>query len=157
MKNIIILFLIFLSIGLMAQNVYYVRADGDDSNTGLDTTTVTAWATWQKAFDVADEGDTVYFMDRGGVYYLGTDEYVVLDPDNSHGNNGTYSAPICFFNYPGESPILDAIGHTNITDATAFDVRNATYIKFRGLIIQNEKEDVIDQWIASMQFYDNGN
>lgn len=151
---ILTLITIFQINSFMHAKVYYVASTGgSDSNSGTDT--AQAWATWQKAFDFADAGDTVYFRD--GVWYLGADEYIILDPNCGHGNNGTYSNPICFFNYPGETPILDAIGHRNTFDATAFDVRYSTYIKFRGLTVRNEHQNTYGHWIASMQFYQNGN
>ena len=69
MKNILTILLLFISLSLAGQTTYYIRADGNDSNTGLDTTTITAYATWQKGVDVAVPGDTIYIMDRGGVFY----------------------------------------------------------------------------------------
>lgn len=90
-------------------NVYYVATDGNDSNPG---TLASPWLTWQKAFDSADAGDTVYF--RGGVYYSTSPN--VIDPENIngggvHGNNGTSANKIYFIGYPGETPILDCINH----------------------------------------------
>jgi hypothetical protein len=126
---------------------YYVATWGDDSNPGSFSQ---PWATWQKAFETAQAGDTVYF--RGGVwypqdYYLGSANAVtIIAPDTSlawsgdtYGNQGTYAAPICFFNYPGETPILDCsqvdtIGHQY---NNAIEIYNADFLHFRGLTIRN--------------------
>jgi hypothetical protein len=153
-KFLLILFCYLLSFSIYGQHKYYVApSGGSDGNAG---TIAAPWATWQKAFNTANAGDTVYF--RGGVWYLGANDYVILDPSGGHGNNGTHANPICFFNYPGEVPILDAIGHTNTSDASAFDMKNATYIYLKGLTVRNQRQHtgVSDQWIASMQFLNNG-
>ncbi len=144
MKKIIIIIFFLIPSLLFSQNVYYIATDGDDDDAG---TIDAPWATWQKGFDEAEAGDTVYF--RGGRWNLTANEYVLYNPSGGHGNNGTHSNPIHFFNYPGEVPILDCIGHTNATDATGFDIRDATYFKLRGLTIENELDDG-GQWIASM-------
>jgi hypothetical protein len=147
-----LLFLVFYTITL--SNTYYVSITGS-SDTYIGTRTK-PWATWQKAFETATAGDTVFF--REGVWYLGTNDYVLHDPNTGHGHNGTFAKPVCFFNYPGENPILDAIGHTNSTDANAFDMRNSTYIYLKGLTVRNQRQNptVDDHWIASMQFLNNG-
>jgi hypothetical protein len=153
MKYITII-LLFVCLIAKSTTYYVAPSGGNDNNTGA---IGQPWATWQKAFNSAQAGDTVYFRD--GVWYLGTNDYVVHNPSTSHGYNGTYTNPICFFNYPNEIPILDAIGHTNTSDGTAFEVTNSTYLKFRGLTIRNQRQHtgVSDQWIASMEIYENGN
>jgi hypothetical protein len=65
--------------------------------------------------------------------------------------------PIYCLNNPGEASVLGCINHTNTIDAAGFDVRNTAYIKFRGLTIRNEHQEITGQWIAIMQFYQNGN
>lgn len=80
-------------------DVYYVSTDGNDNNLG---TIDSPWATWQKAFAMADFGDTVYI--RGGVYYAQKNRENGVRVANK---NGTKSNPICIFNYPEENPILD--------------------------------------------------
>jgi hypothetical protein len=123
----------------LSSTAHYVATDGDDADSGSFDN---PWATWQKAFNTADAGDTVYF--RGGVYMPaskvvpGAYPITRIDPLNGYGNNGTYDNPICFFNYPGEVPILDgslasSAGEGNI----GLNVNNATYIKFRGLTVRN--------------------
>ena len=145
--NRIIAIVVLLFCGLLqsfGQNVYYVSTTGNDSNPG---TISQPWATWQKGFDEAEAGDTVYF--RGGTYRpaskTGT-AVATINPTTGHGNSGTYSSPICFFNYPGEVPILDG------QDAASADygnigivIQDATYIKLRGLtVINNQMRNTTD-------------
>lgn len=120
---------------LSAQNTYYVApTGGSDSNPG---TISQPWATWQKAFDTAIAGDTVYF--RGGVWYLQQGQTVDLV-----NKDGTASNYIHFFNYPGEVPILDgtnitpeqpAVGQFTYSGGPYIDGSN--YIHWRGLTIRN--------------------
>ena len=95
------------------------------------------WATWQKAFNTAIAGDTVYF--RGGTWTPSIYGYVRLHPEDGIGYSGTSSNPICYFNYPGETPILDcrniAPQYGNLNPA--LDIVSAAYIKFKGLTIRN--------------------
>lgn len=132
---------------------YYVSPADSGGSDLADGSYETPWATWQHAIEQLEAGDTLYA--RGGVYNLGTNDYVYWDPETEHGNNGTYAAPILFYNYPDEIPILDAIGHTNTSDASAFDMENVDYVYLRGLTVRNQRQHtgVSDQWIASMQFY----
>lgn len=134
MKKLIVILLAFA--GLIAQaKVYYVAPKGgSDKYAGTDINY--PWATWQKAFDNAFAGDTVYFL--GGIYYNMTTVY--HDPDNSQGHNGTRDNPICFFAYPddfnaGNYPILDGIKKTIPSGGLNIQhVKNAIY---KGLTIRN--------------------
>ena len=83
----------------------YVSTTGTDGASGDITH---PWRTWQYGFYTAVVGDTVYF--RGGVYY--STGPIIIDPRYNQGHNGTPSSYICFFNYPGEVPILDCSRHT---------------------------------------------
>lgn len=146
----------FLSLISLSQNTYYVQnyvnnANASDMNMGTDINF--PWATWQRAFNTAEPGDTVYF--REGTWYAKEDEVIRLNPDSGNGNYGTYSDPIHFFNFPGEKPILDCTNHTNT--GSSFDVRNTVNIKFRGLTVQNQKQSLRNQWVASMVFQNNKN
>jgi hypothetical protein len=108
---------------------YYVAPDGNNSYPG---TISQPWKTWTKAFNTAVAGDTVYF--RGGVYYS------ISDNGGERGfNNGTLSDWICFFNYPGEIPILDCSNHStdNIYYNKGIALWNAEYIHIKGLQIRN--------------------
>ncbi len=87
---------------------YFVAPDGDDNNPG---TLDSPWGSWQKAFETAMPGDTVYF--RGGVWYPSSTAYgnnitlISSKWSKPVGHNGEPGNPICYFNYPGETPILD--------------------------------------------------
>jgi parallel beta-helix repeat protein len=121
-KLFIVLFLIINS--LASAKTYYVSTIGKDANPG---TIDQPWATWGMAFNTATAGDTVYF--RGGVYYTTTGQI------NLRGPNGKKDNPICFFNYPGEVPILDGINKTVPSHGIQF--QGANNIHFKGLIVRN--------------------
>jgi hypothetical protein len=114
---------------------YYVATSGSDDNPGTFNSPL---ATWQKAVELAEAGDTVYI--RGGVYFITQNDYsaVRIHPWDKLGHSGTESKPICFFNYPGETPILDGAKRdpTNGWN-NAFDLMHAHYWHFRGLTIRN--------------------
>lgn len=76
---------------------YFVAPTGSDNGPG---SREQPWKSWNKAFKTAQAGDTVYF--RGGVYHSSADNGGERDF-----NSGTDEKPICFFNFPGEIPILD--------------------------------------------------
>jgi hypothetical protein len=85
---------------------YYVRPDGNNSNTGLGATTGTAWATIQKALGATGiaSGDTVYIAP--GVYT----EAVTI--------GGTYSAPTYVIGNPTASQFsgvtAGVVNHTGL-------------------------------------------
>ena len=119
-----------------AKTYYVAPTGGSDMNPG---TLTQPWATWQRAFDVAQAGDTVYF--REGVWYLNPGQTV--DLMNKDGAPGKY---IHFFNYPGEVPILDgskivppkpAEGQFTYSGGPYIDGSN--YIHWKGLTIRNFK------------------
>lgn len=122
-------------------NTYYVATTGKDTDPG---TIEQPWGTWQEAFNTAQAGDTVYF--RGGTWFIITS---VKHQAGTHGHNGTYINPICFFNYPGEIPILDAVNFPVMESSTsAVDIYESTYLKFKGLTIQNCHQTTEAQWIS---------
>jgi hypothetical protein len=147
MKKLLIILFCFLPFALTAQPyVYYVApTGGSDDNAG--TNIAAPWATWQKAFETADAGDTVYF--RGGTWTpvskASLTGVTIIDPLGGHGNNGTYANPICFFAYPpdfeaGNKPILDCINSGNADYGNiGLVVQNCTYIKFKGLTVLNNR------------------
>ncbi len=106
-RQVLLIIFLVISSSLWGKT-YYVSPTGKDSNTG---TISQPWGTWQKAFDTAMAGDTVYF--RGGVWYPTSTAYgnniTLISPKESKpvGHNGEPGNPICYFNYPGETPILD--------------------------------------------------
>ena len=63
-KKLILIIIMVVILPLVGEcATIYVATDGDDLDAG---TYAAPWATWQKAFQTATAGDTVYF--RGGVY-----------------------------------------------------------------------------------------
>ncbi|NLA47843.1 MAG: T9SS type A sorting domain-containing protein [Bacteroidales bacterium] len=121
-------------------NVFYVApTGGSDFNPG---TINKPWATWQKAFNTAQAGDTVYF--RGGIWY--PTEVLKINPKSGIGNNGSPGNPVCYFAYPGETPVLDfknayapppnphGPGNRYLT---GIDLVDAHWIYFKGLTVRN--------------------
>lgn len=137
MKNIILFIFLFLFCDIYAET-YYVSTTGNDSNSGLDSTT-NAWLTWGKAFSTPNPGDTVYF--RGGVY-----PHTVSSGEGYRTvNSGTPGNYIYYLAYPNEVPILDSQGITPDTtiqgsaeDTYHFAVLSGvSYARFKGLHIRN--------------------
>ena len=119
---------------------YYVAPDGNDSKSGKSDEE--AWATWQKAADVARAGDTVYF--RGGVYFAtGTKSVAIFGYDGKEGE------PICFFNYPGEEPIIDGSLRNPTAWNTCFTLSKRDYISFRGITIRNFQQPSAEPYNAA--------
>jgi hypothetical protein len=142
MKNLFAIGLILICNNIRAQDIggnYYVAVDGNDNNPG---TYEQPWGTWQKAFDNAKPGDTVYF--RGGIYKpiisaAGNNITALVDSDDvttttQHRTNGWR----CFFAYPNEKPILDCSlivpeGNYN----TGLLMQRVHFIHFKGLTISH--------------------
>jgi hypothetical protein len=125
-------------IGPIADGDYYVATWGNDTSSGSFDN---PWATWQKAFNTAEPGDIVYF--RGGVWYPTKSEYggnaiTTIDPDNRFGHSGTPENPICYYNYPGEIPVLDCkLFHPTGKFNTALYIADCHFINWRGITIRN--------------------
>jgi hypothetical protein len=127
----IIITIIALSIAVISNAATYYVAPADSGGNDSAAGTISApWATFNKALSTAQAGDTVYF--RGGVYHsLGAVAVA---------NSGTASNPICFFNYPGEKPIMDCQLHcANLagTYNSAIFINTKQYIHFRGITVRN--------------------
>jgi uncharacterized protein YjdB len=150
MKKISLLFFFILST-IVSAKTYYVSPTGTDGPYPTRGTITNPWGTFQYAFDNAFAGDTVYF--RGGVWY--PTSYALHDPTQAHGHNGTFSHPICFFNYPGEEPIFDASKFSIVIDYTIL-VDHSTYIKFRGITIVNHRQVSAGQTIVGMTLANGG-
>ena len=130
---------------------YYVAPTGG-SDTFLGTITQ-PWATWQKAFNTANAGDTVFF--RGGVWYPTSG--VNYLPGRGKGYNGTYNNLIVYMNYPGETPILDCSNFPSSTTSTSgFNAENVTYVKFKGLTIRNVRQTTNAQYIVGAGWTNSG-
>lgn len=139
MKVLLTVLMVLLCISLSGAT-YYVATTGNDESAG----TISApWATWMKGFKTANAGDTVYF--RGGVWYPTTtysgNNITMIAPKEARpiGHSGNAANPICYFNYPGETPILDCslvdtVGH-NFN--TAINIIAADFLKWKGLTIRN--------------------
>lgn len=119
---------------------YFVAPSGSDSNPGTEEK---PWATWQKAFETAEAGDTVYFRD--GVYLIETagfgNNITMISPTVGLGHDGKPGEPVCFFNYPGEVPVLDCkLISTKGNFNTGIFLNRVNYVHFRGLTIRNVKQ-----------------
>lgn len=139
MKKILIIIFCFVSLWLNAAT-YYVQplsenANASDANAG--TNINYPWATWEHAMQTPVAGDTVYF--RGGVYTTS------LDGEDAYGywvynKIGTKANPICYYAYPGETPILDCSNNDPSTNGgvnRAMRFLNGEYLHFKGLTIRN--------------------
>ena len=76
---------------------HYAAPGGSDGDPGTQSQ---PWATFQRAADTAQPGETVCF--RGGNY--------LVDDDIHLTQSGTVSGPITFIAYPRETPVLDRGG-----------------------------------------------
>ncbi|MDT8402402.1 MAG: Ig-like domain-containing protein [Bacteroidales bacterium] len=146
-----LLILVSFSLISLSQRVYYVQdkaynPNASDMNPGTDINY--PWATWQRAFNTAQAGDTVYF--REGIWY----PTIPVDINYYHpGNSGIHNQPICYFNYPGENPILDcALFEASESSRSGLTIRDVSYIKFRGLTVRNVLQTTPGQWISGINW-----
>lgn len=147
MKRLAVILFFALSLVVHGNTYYVAPTGGSDSNPG---TIGSPWATPQKAFDTADAGDTVFF--RGGTYYP-TEGLEIIPP--TVGNTGTEANPICYFNYPGESPIFDFVNcPPDGNYITAIFIQEAHFLRFRGITVRNVYQRVIN--VQAMGIYSPG-
>ena len=143
MRKALIIVFFLTGYYLNAQDIggdYYIAVYGDDNNPG---TYEAPWATLQKAFNVAQPGDTVYI--RGGVYFSTKPSGIRPEANPPVGRSGTAENPICYFNYPGEDPIFDCIMHCEMAEEypygdfynSAIGLDKVEHIHFRGFTIRN--------------------
>ena len=139
MKGIILLFFL-TSWSVVSASTYYVATTGNNSASGDISH---PWATWQKGFESAEPGDTVYF--RGGVWYPAivhsSQAVVVLAAPYATphvGHDGTTENPICMFAYPGETPVLDCrnVKVPNLY-LTGIGLSRCNFWTLKGLTIRN--------------------
>ena len=153
MKKTFVFLLITLS-SLTSAKTYYVATNGNNNNPG---TISQPWLTWQKAFSTAQAGDTVFF--RGGVYPISrtNGQGIGMDPRYPQlggGYDGTRENPICYFNYPGETPILDcqAAVTTAINNRGIF-IQTLDHTIFRGLTIRNVRQNFSNTVAHGIEIY----
>ncbi len=130
-----------------ARPAYYVRPTGDDKNDGR--TEQTAFATPQKAIDVAQAGDIVLVMD--GTYA----PHDVQEGVAAFRRAGTPAAWVVLKNYPGQHPTFAAIATWN---AIRIGQRGAqekpstqpalSYIEVRGLHIRGDADAAKEKYAA---------
>ncbi len=117
--NLLLLLFVVFTVGY-GQNSFYVSTSGNDANPG---TELLPWKTFQKAFDAATPGSTVYI--RGGVYNEKTTVNV----------SGTAEGGfITFRNYGSDTAILDGTGKTG--DQLIL-IEDKSYLRFIGFELRN--------------------
>ena len=124
MKRILTILFFVIGVTLNAAT-YYVATTGNNGNPG---TFASPWATWAYAFSNGSVvgGDTVYF--RGGTYNITSGISITRS-----GSAGNY---ICYFAYPGETPILDGSGYSSSFNLMV-TANSISYVHLKGLTIQN--------------------
>ncbi len=133
------LLVLLFPLAASAATTWYVAPTGSDTAAG---TMAAPFATWARAQTAAAAGDTVYF--RGGTYKYtsatntcggsttATVDAVVLSKSGTSGNMINYWA------YPGETPVFDFSG---ITDMSNYNCRHSSvrvegsYLYLKGLEI----------------------
>ncbi len=117
---------------------YYVAPNGSDA-AGVPGTLAAPFASWARAQTAANPGDTVYF--RGGLYRY-TDATSTCTSATATVNavvlskSGTSGSPIRYWAYPGETPVFDFSG---ISDVTKYSCRqvgvrvDANWLHLEGL------------------------
>ena len=108
---------------------HYVAPWGDNADPG---TFDEPWATLQYAMSNAVAGDTIYL--RGGIYAVTSAQAITSNP----GLVGTELNPICFFNYPGEVPIID--GSTKSSQSHGITLYYSSWVEFRGIQVRNHAQ-----------------
>ena len=122
-----------------ARPAYYVRPNGDDKNDGR--TEMTAFATPQKAIDVAGPGDIVLVMN--GTYA----PHDVQEGVVAFRRPGTPTGWVVLKNYPGHQPTFSAVGTWNAirigqrgTSDKPSPLPALAYIEVRGLHIRGDAD-----------------
>lgn len=126
-------------------HTYFVALWGDDSNSG---TFEEPFYSWQRGVEAAQPGDIVYI--RGGIWQptkhitvngaeMANIALIISPVGYGVGVSGTKDAPIRYYNYPGEKPIVDGslVGPNENRWNGGIDIDNAEYIYMRGLTVSN--------------------
>jgi hypothetical protein len=105
-KNIAITLFLMLQLSSLFAATYYVAPNGNDANPG---TMAKPLATMQKAQELANPGDIVYF--RGGVYHLHDEQVARKERMWAYvtylDKSGKEGAPIRYWAYQNEKPVFD--------------------------------------------------
>jgi hypothetical protein len=128
---------------------YYVATDGSDANPG---TFEKPFASWQKAFNTAKGGDTVYI--RGGTYHPDN-----LDPYGVYISNksGSEGKMINIFAYPGERPILDVSTLTSTDENFGILLTKTNYWHLKGLEVTGTSQHGKNQLAMAVRMLDGNN
>jgi parallel beta-helix repeat protein len=105
----------------------YVATPQDGGSDLKSGSQASPYATLQKAHDVSVAGDTILM--RGGVYTFGTTTFT---------RDGTSGNTIKVFNFPGESPVIDASNQRAIpAQGGVLTFNGASFWHIKGLEIKN--------------------
>jgi hypothetical protein len=121
---------------------YFVATWGDNADAG---TFNEPWATLQYAMSNVEAGDTVYL--RGGTYAVTSAQAITSNP----GLVGTEANPICFFNYPGETPIID--GSTKTSQSHGITLYYSSFVEFRGIHVQDHAQFETSSFPSAFNLY----
>lgn len=135
-KIIYSILLYFLTCYSLSATAYYIATSGKDRNPG---SIILPFASWQKGFESAIAGDTVYI--RGGTYYATG----ILFQGNYYGvrvtdHDGTPANLINILAYPGETPVLDGTGIVQNGIHVGINMDGCDYWYIKGLTVRNFKE-----------------
>jgi hypothetical protein len=146
MKTLVLLFFMAMC-SVVSAKTYFVAPPnanpaGKDSNPGIKTA---PWATFGKAVRVAVAGDTVFF--REGIY----NQRSTISISYKIGNS---SNPICFFNYPGESPIFDGTSFSNLTLKCGLKITFSSFLHFKGLTFRRYNQELNNHFVIGISDQD---
>lgn len=128
-------FLVFyLGVAVCHATNYYVAPDGNAANSGTDIDNPT---TIRHAQAQVQAGDVIYF--RGGTYAIQTADQMSIQRDiystpfllDKSGNSETER--ICYYAYPGETPIIDMSGYKPTGYRVSAFYVTGSFLHIRGL------------------------
>lgn len=100
---------VFTGISAQQHKTVYVATDGSDANPG---TKALPFATFRKAHEMINGGDTVYF--RNGTYKFTDADVMKIEKQYAYvsylDKAGTAKGRTCYMGYPGERPVFDFSG-----------------------------------------------
>ncbi len=128
-----------------ASPAFYVSPRGRDTNDGR--TEESAFASPQKAIDVAQPGDVILLMngryERPAGKPAGT-------PVANFSRPGTPAAWITLKNYPGHAPVLSAHGQVAVNIQQSIGAPILAYLEIRGLHILGNGETAREQYAGEL-------